>query len=319
MSVYIIIHYLSPNNMHISIITWRDNSEREISLRSAKAVAKACTALWHDHTLYDFPSQINNFLQNYKQTDFVFVMIHGSGGEDGQIPAFLDTLWLSYQCTTLDVLQLTINKWLTKQVWKYHQIPIATDTLLDLTNKTQHNFDTPCVLKALDQWSSVGVKICHTADQFHDAIESLRPYWTIMMEELLVWSECTVPILDDKNWWTPHVLPIVEIIPPEWWIFDYENKYNDMTQEIVPARYDEATTREIQDIALRAYQALWCTSYGRIDMILTADGPKCLEINTIPGFTASSLFPKSAEVFWLSFPELVQHLIQINLQNEHIW
>lgn len=298
--------------MHIAIITWRTNSEREISLRSAQAVKNACDTLWHDVEIYDFPSQKNNFLTECHDIEFVFVMIHGAGWEDGQISHFLDTLGLPYQCTSAKVLGNTIDKRVTKQFRKQHNIPMAQDKLVDLTKETPH-FEYPCVIKALDQGSSVGVVICKTAERFNEALLQLKIYGTVMIEEYLEGSECTVPVLDNINGWDPHVLPIVEIVPPVGQEFDYHNKYNDLTQEICPARYDTRLTREIQDIALRAYQAVWCTQYGRIDMIVTKDGPKCLEINTIPGFTSWSLFPKSAKVFGLEFHELIQYLIDLKV------
>lgn len=299
--------------MHIAIITWRTNSEREISLRSAHAVYEACIWLWYTTTLYDFPSKRSNFLTDYQHIDFVFVMIHGAGWEDGQIAHFLDTLWLPYQCTNAKVLSYTIDKRVTKQFRRQHNIPIAKDRLVNLDQETPL-FEYPCVIKALNQWSSIGVIIAKDQDTFADWLTQLKSYGTVMIEEFLEWSECTVPILDNINGWLPHVLPIIEIVPPEGKEFDYENKYNDLTAEICPARYDESMTRQIQDIALRAYQAVWCTQYGRVDIIVTKDGPKCLEINTIPWFTSWSLFPKSAKVFGLDFPQLIQYLIDLRIK-----
>ncbi len=299
--------------MNIAIITGRTNSEREISLRSAQAVKIACDTLDHTSTLYDFPTQKGDFLTDYQSVDFVFVMIHGSGWEDGQIAHFLDTLGLPYQCTSPKVLWNTIDKRVTKQFRRQHNIPMAQDKLVDLTQETPL-FEYPCVIKALDQGSSVGVVIAKDSVSFEKGIEQIKHYGTVMIEEFLEGSECTVPILDNLGGWTPHVLPIIEIVPPEGKEFDFENKYNDLTAEICPARYDESMTRQIQDVALRAYQAVWCTQYGRIDMIITKDGPKCLEINTIPWFTSWSLFPKSAKVFWLDFPQLIQYLIDLKMK-----
>lgn len=299
--------------MNIAIITWRTNSEREISLRSAQAVDEACHTLEHTATLYDFPSQKEDFLKDCHNIDFVFIMIHGAGWEDGQIAHFLDTLGLPYQCTNAKVLGNTIDKRITKQLWKQHHIPMAQDKLVNLDKETPV-FEYPCAIKALDQGSSVGVVICKTPEAFTNWLIQLKPYDTVMIEEFLEGSECTVPVLDNIDWWDPHILPIIEIVPPAGKEFDYENKYNDLTQEICPAHYDENLTRQIQDIALRAYQAVWCTQYGRIDMIITKDGPKCLEINTIPGFTNWSLFPKSAKVFWFDFPQLIQYLIDLKLK-----
>lgn len=299
--------------MNIAIITGRTNSERAISLRSAQSVLEACQILGHTTTIYDFPQQKDDFLTQYSTIDFVFLIVHGKGGEDGQIASFLDILGLPYQCTSAKVLSYTIDKRVTKQFRKQHNVPVAQDKLVDLTQETP-SFEYPCVIKALDQGSSVGVVIAKDKTTFDQGIQQLQPYGIVMIEEFLEGSECTVPVLDNIAGWDPHILPIIEIVPPEGKEFDYENKYNDLTQEICPARYDEQLTQKIQDIALRAYQAVWCTQYGRIDMIITKDGPKCLEINTIPGFTSWSLFPKSAKVFGLDFPQLIQYLIDLKLK-----
>ncbi len=288
------------------------NSEREISLRSAQAVLIACDILWHTTTLYDFPTQKKEFLIDYQSIDFVFIIIHGAGWEDGQIAYFLDTLGLPYQCTSAKILGNTIDKRVTKQFRKQHNIPVAQDKLVNLTQESPV-FEYPCVIKALNQGSSVGVVICKTSEKFAEGIEQLKTYGTVMIEEFLEGSECTVPVLDNLEWWKPHVLTVIEIVPPEGEEFGYENKYNGLTQEICPARYDEDLIQEIQDIALLAYQAVWCTQYGRIDMIVTKDGPKCLEINTIPWFTSWSLFPKSAKIFWFDFPQLIQYLIDLKM------
>lgn len=295
--------------MHIAIITWGHNSEREISLRSWQATFQAAQTLGYQASLYDFPVDTARFLEQYKTIDFVFIMIHGRGGEDGQIASFLEVLWLPYHCTSPEVLQLTMNKRLTKQVWRQHNIPVANDSLIDLTSHIPV-YTWPCVIKALDQGSSVGVRICTDAQQFHTALTQAKPYRTIMIESYLTGREVTVAVIDDHDG-IPLALPIVEIIPPEGASFDYTNKYNNLTQELCPANFDNKTTNIIQDIAIRAYQAVGCTKYGRIDMIITTDGPICLEINTIPGFTSASLFPKAAAAYGWSFEKLVDHLIKL--------
>lgn len=283
-----------------------------MSLRSGQATFEAVQSLGYQASLYDFPVDVTRFLEVYKSIDFVFLMIHGAGGEDGQIASFLEVLGLKYHCSFPEILHLTMNKWLTKQVWKQYWVPFAKDTLIDLSNHIPV-YQGPCVVKALDQGSSVGVWICKDAQGFHTALQGAKAYGQVMIEEYLEGREITVAVLDTKNGWEAIALPIIEIIPPEWAGFDYENKYNDKTQEICPADFDANTTKIIQDIALRAYKAVGCTKYGRIDMIVTSDGPKCLEINTIPWFTGASLFPKAAKAYGLDFPALIQYLIDLCL------
>lgn len=292
---------------HIAVITGGDSSEREVSLRSGKAVYDALIQLWCKTSLYDFPSQRDEFLSHYHDIDWVFIMIHGKGGEDGQIASFLNTLWIPYHCTSPDILALTINKRLTKQVRRYYDIPVAQDRLVDLTLSIP-DYKWPCVVKALDQWSSVGVVICHSQEEFSAAVIQLKHYWLVLIEEYLIWREITISLIDDPNGGVI-VLPTIEIVPQDGVRFDYDNKYNWATKEIFLTGIDVWLQDRIDDIAVRAYTSLKMTRYGRIDMILTDRGPLCLEINTIPGFTDQSLFPKAAEKYWWNFLQLVNTLL----------
>lgn len=309
--------------MHIAIITWGTNSERPISLLSAQAVKSWLETLWYTHLgRYDFPTDTSLFLQHTsnKSYDFVFLMIHGAWGEDGQIASFLDLLNIPYQCTTPEILSLTINKRHTKLLWRAHGLPVAEDicivpihtTKLDLQEKIQSSIWFPCVRKELDQWSSKWIHIIKDTQDLDSVREIYHSYTRpILIEAFLEGEEITVPLIDQKNG-TTIVLPMIHIIPPVEWGFDYENKYNGKTQEICPSSFSVEIVHQINSIALRAYQAVWCTKYARIDAILTKTWPVLLEINTIPWFTAQSLFPKSAAVANIPFPQLLQHLLDLS-------
>ncbi len=296
----------------LAVITWGVWSERAVSLRSGHATTHALINLWYHTKQYDFPSDRDQFLKDRHDIQGAWMMIHGQWGEDGQICSFLEVLNIPYQCAPSHTLALTIDKRLTKQLWRYHGIPIAQDSLVNV-HQDKPTRSCPCVLKALNKGSSIGVIICRDQHSFEQGLEHMKSYGTIMIEELLEWSECTVSIVDDLNAGEPIIFPIVQIIPPAWG-FDYENKYNGTTQELCPAPYDDILTNKIQQIWLQAYQACWCTRYGRIDIIVTDRGPVCLEINTIPGFTDQSLFPKAAQTYGRSFEQLVRHLTQLMTQ-----
>lgn len=290
----------------IALITGWTSPERDVCLLSGRATAQALEQLSYEYTVYDFPADRDRFLIDRHRVQSAIIMIHGAGWEDGQIAAFLDVLGISYQCESAAILALTHNKRLTKQVRRQHGVPVAHDRLVDVTVSTPV-WTWPCVIKALDQWSSIGVVTCRDAVSFVQGIADMTQYGTVMIEELLEWSECTVSIISQPE--GTIVLPIVEIIPPDAAGFDYSNKYNGLTKEICPARYDAALTQTIQKIWLDAYHACWCRKYGRVDIIVTDRGPVCLEINTIPGFTAQSLFPKSAQAHGWEFAELVRRLV----------
>jgi D-alanine-D-alanine ligase len=311
-------------SLNIAIITWWNNNEREISLKSAHAVKQWLESLWYDTVWrYDFPNDITNFIidNNANTIDFVFLMIHWSWWEDWQIAWFLDLLWIKYQCTHPAVLALTINKRHTKLVRRAHGIPVADDMLIfpilsheeEIIKEINDRFWFPCVLKELDQWSSNGVFILHQENDLQILLKQYKHYNNpLLIEEYIVWDEISLPIIGWISW--PQLLPLIHIIPPQEWGFNYTNKYNWKTQEICPQTIlDETRVSEAEMLALEAYNAVWCTKYARIDAILTHTWPIFLEINTIPGFTEQSLFPKSAQVSWYSFSQLLEHLLTLSL------
>ena len=296
---------------HIAILTWWNSSEREVSLRSAAAVQASLIRSGYTVMMYDLSTDIIQLIHDKDTIDFVRVMIHGEGGEDGQIIWLLDLLWLRYQCTNREALTITMNKYLTKQLRKLTHLPVARDMLLyaqmsrDEIDSILAIFGYHCVVKAIGEGSSKWMIIVSSADQLDDVVTLVSDYDRVLCEEFVSGTEITVAILDRDT------LPVIEIIPPQWQLFDFENKYNGKTQEICPARISDELTSQVQQLALLAYDTVWCTRYGRIDMILWPNWPILLEINTIPWFTDQSLFPLAARTAGISFDELVERLMVI--------
>jgi len=305
--------------MSIAIITWWNNSEREISLISASSVKLTLEQGWNDILHYDLPvdrSRLMNDLESGLIT-FAFIMIHGAWGEDGQVARLLDLYQIAYQCTTPDVLSLTMNKRRTKCVRRSYDLPVADDFLFQIGDYSVVELDEiivewiwyPCVWKELDQWSSQWVHILNWLEDLNkvrEKYDSMKK--VILLEEFIIGEEVTISILDIDG--SPTALPLIHIIPPAQGWFDYENKYNWQTQEIVPSWFPQRIIDSCNDIALQAYLWVWCTKYGRIDGIIWNDWLVLLEINTIPGFTSESLFPKAAWAAWIEFAELLQRLMQ---------
>lgn len=306
----------------IAIITGGTNSEREISLISAAAVKEGLEKLTK-YTIfwYDLPTDRSKLLADLElhAFSFAFVIIHGKGGEDGQVSTLLDLYGIPTQCASRETLLLTMNKRRTKLVRRAQGLPVADDLLIspvqikyaNLLDRIQKNIWFPCVRKELDQGSSKGVHIL--TDEW--SLQKTRKNYAtfagpILIEAYITGEEITIPLLDYPDG-TTHVLPLIHIIPPEGQEFDYQNKYNGQTQEICPSGFPEETVRQVNQIALDAYHAVGCSRYARIDAILTDQWPILLEINTIPWFTAQSLFPKAAQAVGLSFPALLEHLIRL--------
>ena len=150
---------------HIAILTWWTNSEREVSLKSAAAVYNSLTHSGYTVTMYDLATDLVQLVHDKDVIDFVRVMIHGAGWEDGQVIWLLDLLGLAYQCTSREVLTITMNKYLTKMLWKHHKLPVAHDVLLraHMSRAQVHgviaSFNYQCVVKAIGEGSSKGLII----------------------------------------------------------------------------------------------------------------------------------------------------------------
>ncbi len=172
----------------------------------------------------------------------------------------------------------------------------------------------PLVVKPVNAGSSVGITIVESMDDIEDAVESAFDHDdTILIEAFIPGIELTVGVIGNE---VLNALPIIEIIPDtEHAFFDYEAKYTaGVTQEICPARIDDALTEKAKTYAKIAHQALSCRGYSRTDMILNNEELYVLETNTIPGMTATSLFPQAAEVAGISFPKVLDKLIELGIE-----
>ncbi len=310
------------------IITWWDNSERDISFLSAHAIEDTLKSWWYEVTMFDIPNELDALYQTLEDTtiDFYFVMIHWVWWEDGQIVSLLDMYWVTYQCTSRDVLSLTMNKRRTKCVWRSYGLPVANDLYFQIWDYSIDELDMqisdtiwyPCVWKELDQWSSKWIFIISDKS---DLIKTRNSYDSmskvILLEEFLQWKEFTTWILELQDW-SLEVLPSI-LIEVEWWEeLNFENKYNWKMNKICPAPFDDSTRKVVEEISLKAFLWVWCTKLWRIDWILTSKWPILLEINTIPWFTSTSLFPKAAKVAWYNFQQLLEILMK-NIVMKDAW
>ena len=305
----------------IGIITWWEDGERVVSLASATEVEKALRDASFEVVVFDMPRDWNRFesVLSAQALSFVFLMIHGTWGEDGELVSVLDMYHVPYQCAARDILQLTIDKRTTKQVWRQAWLPVANDMLIlplecaveQLSQRIVQEIGFPCVRKVLAQWSSNWVHIIEDKDWL-EAVMTLYAHYTeqVLIESFLQGDEITVWLLEQPDG-TVTALPITLIIPPREGGFDFANKYNGKTQEICPAPLSAPLTEQCQQLAVDSYTAVWCQKYARVDMIITWDGPVLLEINTIPGFTSQSLYPKAAQAAWIPFCKLLEHLMEV--------
>jgi len=257
----------------------------------------------------------------FDDIDLVFIGLHGKFAEDGRIQTLLETRGVKYTGSGIFASAKAMDKDVTKMILRYCGI-ITPDWFTlkrdhgycetELSIKIETTTGFPVVVKATDEGSTVGLTIVDTPDKksIEEAIDKAFDYSDkILLEKFIKGRELTVPIIGNKAY------PVVEISPIEG-IYDYRNKYSKgKTNYYCPAELSEETTLRLQDIAIKAHNALECEVYSRVDFILSEDGiPYCLEVNTLPGFTELSLVPKSAKADGMSYNELVEKIIELSLK-----
>jgi D-alanine-D-alanine ligase len=298
------------NQLNIVVMLGGPSAEREVSLRSGAAVAKALRSLGHQVSELD--PQDGKFKLPPK-TDVVFLVLHGTFGEDGQIQRQLEKLEVIYTGCDAEASRIAFDKVLTKQKCLAAGVPTAKFAVI---NSAQAPFPKelapPLVAKPVRQGSSVGLQFIERVEDWKNAIaEALKFDSEVLVEEKIVGRETTVGILDGQP------LPIVEVRPKAG-TYDYKNKYTaGATEYFCPADFDAATTLKIQTAALGAFQAVGGRDYSRVDVMVRANGdPVVLEVNTLPGMTEVSLLPKAAAAAGLSYEQLCQRMVDLALKRK---
>lgn len=292
-------------NKKVAVLLGGPGSEREVSLRSGAAVARALRSLGAiveevdvKDSSFSLPSAV----------DLAYNMIHGTFGEDGQIQEILERRGVPYTGEGIAGSRLAFDKILSKRRFDEHGVP--TGRWHVITAGELPRFDLPFVVKAPRQGSSVGVHIIKDSASLPAALEDCFRFGDdVVVEEFFPGRELTVGILGDV------ALPVIEIVPREGF-YDYEHKYTKGASEyFVPAAIGKEATEAVQRTALSAKRALGLEIYSRVDVILASDGRlNVLEINTIPGMTETSLLPKAAAVAGLDFPSLCERIASLSLQ-----
>ncbi|HEX7578242.1 MAG TPA: D-alanine--D-alanine ligase [Verrucomicrobiae bacterium] len=296
--------------LNITVLLGGPSAEREVSLRSGVAVAKALRSL--GHKVCEMDPKDGKFALP-EETDAVFLALHGTFGEDGTVQKLLDGLGATYTGCDADASRIAFDKVLTKKLCVEAGVPTAKFLVVESeTAPIPKDLPLPLVVKPVRQGSSVGLQFVERAADWPGALAEALEYDTeVLVEEKIIGRETTVGILDAKP------LPIVEV-RPRTGAYNYRNKYTaGCTEYFCPADFDPATTRRIQAAALGAFHAIGGRDYARVDVMVRADGsPVVLEVNTLPGMTETSLLPKAAAAAGLSYAELCQRMIDLALERE---
>ncbi len=242
-----------------------------------------------------------------QEADVVFMALHGENGENGKVQAAFDLEGICYTGTDTLSSAVCLNKGMAKEVMAYNGIPVPKGVHLYKGNNTENTVGYPCVVKSCCGGSSIGVSIVTDKSQYDAAIaEGFKYDDEIVIEEYIKGREFSVGVIEGK------ALPIIEIAPLQGF-YDYKNKYQaGSTVETCPAQLDTNKTNEMQQYAERAFMALRLRDYARIDFMMAEDGRLyCLEANTLPGMTATSLIPQEAAALGMSFEELIEKFIEL--------
>jgi D-alanine-D-alanine ligase len=294
---------MSDQPRRITVLKGGPSAEREVSLRSGTAAAAALREAGYEvnEVVVD-----NADFEVPEGTELVFLALHGTFGEDGQIQKILHARGLPYTGANADVSGIAFDKEKTKEKFRQHGIPTPEGQLVRSLKEV--TLSLPVFIKPNAQGSSVGSRSATTREELAIALaDALKFDSAALVERLIQGKELTVGVLGD------HVLPIVEIHPLDGF-YDYTNKYTKgRTEYFCPARLSREITELIQKHALNAHRAIGDPVYSRIDFLLEKDAnPYCLEINTIPGMTATSLLPKAAAAVGITFPQLCRRIVELS-------
>ncbi len=300
--------------LKIAVLMGGPSAEREVSLRSGTAVANALTATGARVVPMDIRDATFTIPADVA---VAFLALHGTFGEDGSLQRILQERGIAYTGSDPAASALAFDKIAAKQAFAVAGIPTPAYEAFengDAPVRRLARLGFPLVVKPSRQGSSVGISIVQQEEEWPGARELAGRYdRRLLAEQFIPGRELTVGILDGR------ALPVVEIRPKHEF-FTYEAKYTKgETDYLVPASLDRTIEFQAKSLALRAHDCLGCRDYSRVDLILSPKGELfVLEVNTIPGFTETSLLPKAAQASGIEFPALCARLVQLALaRNGH--
>jgi D-alanine-D-alanine ligase len=288
----------------VAVLMGGPSSEREISFLSGNAVLAALQGQGIDAHAFD-PAERQMFDLRRDGFDRAFIALHGRFGEDGTVQGALEVLGVPYTGSGVMASALAMDKWRTKLVWLASDIPTPCYRVVDAKTDwwaVVAELGLPLIVKPAREGSTIGITKVASVDHGELALAyaaAAEHDDLVIVEEFIEGTELTVAVLDDR------ALPLIRIVAPEG-NYDYHNKYfSDATRYYCPSGIDADVERAIAAQSLQAFRLIGCSGWGRLDLILQADGLwKFLEVNTSPGMTGHSLVPMAAKQSGLSFAEL---------------
>jgi D-alanine-D-alanine ligase len=295
----------------VAVLLGGKSAEREVSLDSGTAVLEALVRSGVNAEAFDPQERSVTELVNY---DRAFIVLHGRGGEDGQIQGVMEWLNVPYTGTGVQGSAIGMDKVKTKQVWQGSELPTAPYRIVtkdsdatDIVNA----LGLPLIIKPVHEGSSIGMSKVEKIEDFAEAIAKATEHDAVVMaEKWITGREYTIVVLNGQ------ALPVIRLEPPQDVAFyDYEAKYNrNDVQYGIPCGLTEAEEQQLKALSLRAFQAVGASGWGRIDAMQDEQGNFwLLEVNTVPGMTSHSLVPKAAAAVGYSFDELCVAILEQTL------
>jgi len=316
------------------------SSEHEVSLRSGTGVVNALRGKGHDVTsitigknglwnfddtaLLPFSAAVSRLAE--RKPDCVFIALHGGPGEDGRIQGLLDLMELPYTTSGSMASALAMDKIRAKAIVAAAGVRVARQMVMDafdwrqqrtpLLARLRSDFGSPCVIKAPCQGSSCGMTINNDDAALPGDIDAIMAVeGRVLVEEYVRGTEVTCAVLDVAPGAAPRALPLTEIRPRKSAFFDYNEKYAaDGAEEITPARVSEEVARMVSEMAVTAHRVIGCAVWSRSDFIIGSQGPVWIEVNTVPGLTETSLFPKAAAAVDISYADLMELFVESSIR-----
>ncbi len=302
--------------MKIGVIMGGISTEREISLKTGENMFRSLDREKYEPVKIILDSK-DDIFHKAKDIDFALLALHGKFGEDGVVQSILDAMGIPYSGSDVKSSAVAMDKDLSKKLLKEAGIRTADWITVSSPEEAKEN-----ALPFIEKYGKVVVKpnsggssvMTFITDDKDELIENVEEALTvdheIMVEQYIKGDEITVPIVDGKTW------PTLLIKASEGF-FDYTAKYKDPSQggaseEVT--ELEENLQKEVNDLTVRTYNALKCSVYGRVDLLVSDGKPYVLEINTLPGMTATSLIPKSAKALGMDYPELLDLIISLSVK-----
>lgn len=299
----------------VAVVMGGPSSEREVSLRTGQAILQALQSKGYQAMGLELnPAQFVDDIRQEK-VDIVFNAVHGKFGEDGMLQGTLEMLGIPYTGSGVLASAIAMDKSISKRLFLSSGIPTPRSQVFNKYSDGEEvaaailaDFTIPVVVKSSAQGSSIGVTIVDKAEKLSAAVKEAFAYSdNLVVEEFIDGREVTIAVWGNKN---PAALPVIEIVPHSG-CYDYHSKYTSgATDYIVPAPLEELAVEKLQKVAVQAFNLLGCRGIARVDIMLDkANQPYVLEVNTIPGMTATSLVPKAAAASGISFADLCERLL----------